>query len=53
LKKHPLSLDGPHLHADPEKYVLMGYCIDFLDKLKEKLKFSDEIYLVPDGNYGS
>ena len=39
--------------ADPEKYVLMGYCIDFLDKLKEKLKFSYEIYLVPDGNYGS
>lgn len=39
--------------SEPGKYVLMGYCIDFLDKLQEKLKFSYDIYLVPDGNYGS
>lgn len=36
-----------------EKVVLIGYCIDFLEKLREKLTFSYEIYLVPDGNYGS
>lgn len=39
--------------SEPGKYVLMGYCIDFIEKLQEKLKFSYEIYLVPDGNYGS
>lgn len=37
----------------PDKLVLMGYCIDLLEKLQEKLKFSYEVYLVPDGNYGS
>ncbi|XP_020613483.1 glutamate receptor ionotropic, kainate 2-like [Orbicella faveolata] len=36
-----------------DKLVLMGYCIDLLEKLQEKLKFSYEVYLVPDGNYGS
>ena len=39
--------------SDPGKYVLTGYCIDFIKKLQEKLKFSYNIYLVPDGNYGS
>ena len=37
----------------PGKLLLAGYCIDFLERLREKLKFSYEIYLVPDGNYGS
>lgn len=38
--------------SKPDKFVLIGYCIDFLEKLQEKLKFSYEVYLVPDGNYG-
>ena len=29
--------------------MLIGYYIDLLEKLKEKLKFSYEVYLVPDG----
>ena len=35
------------------KYILTGYCIDLIEKLKEKFKFSYEIYLVPDGSFGS
>ena len=39
--------------SDEGKYILSGYCIDLLNKLQEKLRFSYEIYLVPDGNYGA
>ncbi|XP_078365248.1 glutamate receptor 2-like [Oculina patagonica] len=39
--------------TSPGKFKLIGYCIDLLEKLREKLKFSYEVYLVPDGNYGS
>ena len=35
------------------KVVYEGYCIDLLRKLKEKLKFDYEIYVVPDGNFGA
>lgn len=37
----------------PGKFVFTGYCIDLLDKLQEKLKFSYDVYLVPDGKHGS
>lgn len=39
--------------SDEGKYILSGYCIDLLKKLQEKLRFSYEIYLVPDGNFGA
>lgn len=39
--------------TDNGKYALMGYCIDLIEKLQEKLKFSYDVYLVPDGNFGS
>ena len=43
----------------PDKFKLTGYYIDLLEKLQEKLKFSYEVYMVPDvwyqtfGNHGS
>ena len=30
-----------------------GYCIDLLDELAKRLKFTYEIYVSPDGKYGS
>ncbi|XP_022802483.1 glutamate receptor ionotropic, kainate 2-like [Stylophora pistillata] len=35
------------------KPSFQGYCIDLLEELKKVLKFSYEINLVPDNNYGS
>lgn len=37
----------------PDKLILIGYCIDLLEKLQEKLKYSYEVYLAPYCNYGS
>ena len=35
------------------KPKLQGYCMELLEELKKILKFSYEIYLVPDNSYGS
>jgi len=45
-------------HTDPltgieTVYCCEGYCIDLLRKLSEQIKFTYELYLVPDGLYGT
>ena len=36
-----------------KKYSYVGYCIDLLNELKNRLGFNYELYIVPDGSYGS
>ncbi|KAK3754484.1 hypothetical protein QZH41_007393 [Actinostola sp. cb2023] len=36
-----------------KKYVFGGYCIELLKTIAEELKFSFEIYPVPDSNFGA
>ena len=41
-----------HKH-EHENEVYEGYCIDLLNELAKSLKFTYEIYFVPDGLYGA
>lgn len=43
------------LEADPNTgiFTLQGYCIDLLDLIQEQLSFIYELYVTPDGQFGS
>ncbi|KAI6185504.1 Protein CBR-GLR-7 [Aphelenchoides besseyi] len=48
LQEPFVALGGPS-----ETFGFQGYCIDLIEMIRKELKFTYELYLVPDGKFGS
>ncbi|XP_034948980.1 ionotropic receptor 25a [Chelonus insularis] len=51
IKKDPVT--GELMKDDQGKYIWEGYCIDFIKKLAESMKFDYELVIPEDNSFGS